>query len=84
MNKRKAISNPDARKINSLEDMVRTLEAERNQALLDKEAVLDGFIALRQAVEEEGYEVFINGHHKPLHTDETLSVELSKYFGEAS
>lgn len=63
-----------------LEELAKHLVARNQQLEAEKEALQNGFLQLREAVEEAGYDIYINGEHKPLQTHDEICNELKKYF----
>lgn len=60
-------------------------DANKRASLAEQKAasLLDAFICLREAIEEEGYDVYVNNEHKPLYTQEEIHDELIKHFKQA-
>ncbi len=46
------------------------------------ETLMANLAALREAVEDAGWDIFVDGEHKPAHTVEELNQLLSKYSAE--
>jgi hypothetical protein len=61
-------------------------DANKRAYLAEQKAasLLDAFICLREAIEEEGYDVYVGNEHKPLYTQEEIYDELIKHFNRLS